>query len=379
MNDVREISVQDAYRLIRDKNAHVRLVDIREKEELATGYIEDAAFAPNSLINAKAAELFPEKHVPLVLYCASGRRSLIAAKMLRDMGYTDVTSMAGGFNAWVEAGYKFKADGVMTQDQIKRYSRQILLREIGEEGQLRLMRARVLLAGAGGLGCPAGLYLASAGVGTIGIVDSDKVDLSNIHRQVLHTTADIGRLKTDSAKDAIGRINPEVNVITYQERLTPDNALKIVNDFDIIIDGSDNFETKFLLNDTSFFAGKPYIFGGAVRFDGQASVFYPKGGGPCLRCMIPEIPPADSALTCGEVGVLGVVPGQIGLVQAAEALKLILKKGKSLMGRFYVYDCLEGDFKTFIIDRNPSCPLCGQNPTIRDLSGNYGGRCKRRQ
>jgi molybdopterin/thiamine biosynthesis adenylyltransferase/rhodanese-related sulfurtransferase len=379
MNDVREISVQDAYRLIRDKNAHVRLVDIREKEELATGYVEDAAFAPNSLINTKAAELFPEKHVRLVLYCASGRRSLIAAKMLRDMGYTDVTSMAGGFNAWVEAGYKFKTDGVMTQDQIKRYSRQILLHEIGEEGQLRLMRARVLLAGAGGLGCPAGLYLASAGVGTIGIVDSDKVDLSNIHRQVLHTTADIGRLKTDSAKDAIRRINPEVNVITYQERLTPDNALKIVNDFDIIIDGSDNFETKFLLNDTSFFAGKPYIFGGAVRFDGQASVFYPKGGGPCLRCMIPEIPPADSALTCGEVGVLGVVPGQIGLVQAAEALKLILKKGKSLMGRFYVYDCLEGDFKTFIIDRNPSCPLCGQNPTIRDLSGNYGGRCKRRQ
>lgn len=295
MNNVREISVVDAYRLIQDKNANVRIVDIREKGEIAIGYIEGAAFAPDSLISANTAEYFPDKQVRLVLYCASGRRSIAAAKMLQDMGYSDVASMKGGFNKWVETGYKFKTDGAMTQNQVKRYSRQILLNEVGEEGQLRLMRAKVLLVGAGGLGCPAGLYLASAGVGTIGIVDFDRVDLSNIHRQVLHAAADIGRPKTDSAKDAIGRINPEVNVIIYQERFTPDNALKIVNGFDIVIDGSDNFETKFLLNDTSFFAGKPYIFGGAVRFDGQASVFYPKGGGPCLRCMIPGIPPAGTS------------------------------------------------------------------------------------
>jgi len=297
MDGVREVSVQDAYRVIQDKNRDIRLIDIREKEELVTGYIEGAAFVPNSLIKVKPAEMLPEKNIPLVLYCASGRRSLIAAKMLQDMGYADVASMAGGFNAWVEGGYKFKTDGKMTRDQIKRYSRQILLHEIGEEGQLRLLRAKILLVGAGGLGCPAGLYLGSAGVGTIGIVDFDKVDLSNIHRQVLHATADIGRPKTDSAKEAIERINPEINIITYQERFTPDNALKIVNDFDLVIDGSDNFETKFLLNDAAFLSGKPYIFGGAVRFDGQASVFYPKGGGPCLRCMIPEIPPAGTAPT----------------------------------------------------------------------------------
>lgn len=297
MNDVREVSVQDAYRVIQDKNRDIRLIDIREKEELATGYIDGAAFVPNSILKVKPEELHTEKDVPLLLYCASGRRSLFAAKMLQDMGYADVASLAGGFNAWVETGYKFKTEGAMTQDQIKRYSRQILLHEIGEEGQLRLLRAKVLLVGVGGLGCPAGLYLASAGVGTIGIVDFDRVDLSNIHRQVLHATADIGRPKTDSAKEAIERINPEVNIITYQKRFTPDNALEIVNDFDLVIDGSDNFETKFLLNDAAFLSGKPYIFGGAVRFDGQASVFYPKGGGPCLRCMIPEIPPAGTAPT----------------------------------------------------------------------------------
>ena len=297
MNGVREVSVQDAHRDIQDKNRDIRFIDIREKEELATGYIDGAAFVPHSLIKIKHTNTLPEKNIPLVLYCASGRRSLSAAKMLQDLGYADVVSMAGGFNAWVEAGYEFETEGAMTRDQIKRYSRQILLHEIGEEGQLRLLRAKVLLVGAGGLGCPAGLYLASAGVGTIGIVDFDRVDLSNIHRQVLHATADIGRPKTDSAKDAIERINPEVNIITYQERFTPDNALEIVNDFDIVIDGSDNFETKFLLNDAAFLSGKPYIFGGAVRFDGQASVFYPKDGGPCLRCMIPEIPQAGTSPT----------------------------------------------------------------------------------
>jgi len=297
MNHNLEVSIHDVHRLIQDKDRHVRLIDIREKEELATGYIEGAVFAPNSSINNKVEEYFPEKHIPLVLYCASGRRSLIAANMLLKMGYTDVKSMAGGFNAWVEAGYKFKTDGKMTHEQIKRYSRQILIHEIGEEGQLKLLRARVLIVGAGGLGCPTGLYLASAGVGTIGIVDFDKVDLSNIHRQVLHATADIGRPKTDSARDAIHRINPDINIITFDKRFTPDNALEIVKDFDIIIDGSDNFETKFLLNDTAFLSGKPYIFGGAVRFDGQAGVFYPKAGGPCLRCMVPEIPPADTSPT----------------------------------------------------------------------------------
>lgn len=297
MDNVLEVSVHDVHRLIHDKTGKFRLIDIREKEELATGYIEGAEFAPNSIFKIKPEEYLPEKDIPSVLYCASGRRSLAAAKMLKDLGYIDVVSMAGGFNAWVEAGYKFKTDGKMTQEQTKRYSRQILIHEIGEEGQLKLLKARVLIVGAGGLGCPTALYLASAGVGTIGIVDFDSVDLSNIHRQVLHATFDVGRPKTDSAKDAIHRINPEVNIITYKKRLTPDNAFSIIKDFDIVIDGSDNFETKFLLNDAAFLSNKPYIFGGAVRFDGQASVFYPKAGGPCLRCMVPEIPPADTSPT----------------------------------------------------------------------------------
>jgi molybdopterin/thiamine biosynthesis adenylyltransferase len=260
----------------------------------------------------------------------------------------------------------------MTADQLKRYSRQILLGEVGEEGQLRMLRAKVLLVGAGGLGCPAGLYLGAAGVGTIGIVDSDKVDLSNIHRQVLHGVGDVGRLKVDSAKDAILRINPEVNVVTYPLRLSPENILPIIGEYDIVVDGSDNFGTKFLLNDAAFFTGKPYIFGGAVRFDGQVSVFYPKGGGPCLRCMIPHIPP-PGAPTCSEVGVLGVVPGQTGLMEAAEAVKHILGKGTLLLGRFLVYNCLGAEFKVFTVERDPSCPLCGGDPSIVDLSGPYPG------
>jgi len=363
-----EVSIHDVHHLVQNKDQPIRLIDIREKEELVTGYIEGAVFAPNSIVKIRPEEFLPEKDTPSVLYCTSGRRSLATAKMLKGMGYIDVVSMAGGFNAWIEAGYRFKTDGTMDQEQIKRYSRQILMHEIKEEGQQKLLKARVLIVGAGGLGCPTGLYLASAGVGTIGIVDFDRVGLSNIHRQVLHATADIGRPKTDSAKNAILRINPEVNIVTFEQRFTPDNALDIIKDFDVVIEGSDNFETKFLLNDAAFLSGKPYIFGGAVRFDGQASVFYPKGGGPCLRCMVPEIPPADTSPTSSEVGVLGVVPGLIGLVQAAEALKFILNIGDTLIGRFFVYNCLKADFKTFFVDRNPSCPLCGENPTIKGLS-----------
>lgn len=258
----------------------------------------------------------------------------------------------------------------MTPQQLRRYSRQILLKEMGEEGQLRLLQAKVLLVGAGGLGCPIALYLGAAGIGMIGLADYDKVDLSNIHRQVLHGTEDVGRPKVESAKDAIYRINPEVKVVTYEERIRSDNILSIMEGYDIVVDGSDNFATKFLLNDAAFLSGKPYVFGGAVRFDGQVSVFFPKAGGPCLRCMIPEIP--QSSPTCSQVGVLGIVPGQTGLMQAAEVVKLVINKGKPLIGRFLVYDCLEADFRVFTLTRSPSCPLCGDNPVITDLTGQYG-------
>ncbi len=260
----------------------------------------------------------------------------------------------------------------LTTDQQNRYSRQILLNEMGEEGQLKLLRSRVLIVGAGGLGSPIALYLAGAGIGTLGIVDSDLVDLSNLHRQILHATTDIGRPKTESARESMGAINPDIVINTYHERLTAHNGPEIMAGYDIIVEGSDNFATKFLLNDAAFFSGKPYVFGGAVRFDGQASVFFPKSGGPCLRCMIPEIPPASASLTCSQVGVLGIVAGQVGLIEAAEVVKLILGKGDPLVGRFLAYSCLDGEFRTFTVPKNPDCPLCSEKATIKDLSGYYG-------
>jgi molybdopterin/thiamine biosynthesis adenylyltransferase/rhodanese-related sulfurtransferase len=373
--EVKEISVIEVQRLLVDRNHRACLIDTREQNELVTGYIKDSLFIPDSTIKSKVQERLPDKTVPLILYCSEGIRSLYTAKVLKEMGYEDVCSMSGGLLAWAESGYDMESHGEFTADQIRRYSRQMILREIGEEGQLKILQAKVLLVGAGGLGCPIGLYLGAAGIGTIGIVDSDTVDMSNIHRQVLHGTADVGRPKVESARDAIIRINPEVHVLTYNERFTPENALSIVNDYDMVVDGSDNFSTKFLLNDTAFFAGKPYIFGGAVRFDGQAGVFFPKAGGPCLRCMTPEIPP-HAPPTCSDVGVLGLVPGHVGLTQATEVIKLIINKGTSLMGRFFVYDALHAEFRVFTISRNPACPLCGENPTIKSLKDrDYGFVC----
>jgi molybdopterin/thiamine biosynthesis adenylyltransferase/rhodanese-related sulfurtransferase len=285
-----EISVEETHQLIRKKEPIV-LLDIREKEEIALGYIEGATFVPQGLLGEKAEAILPDKSLPVVVYCAGGIRSLAAAKLLSEKGYTHVFSMAKGINGWKEAGYEIVSNSGLTQEQLTRYSRHLLLKEVGIEGQTKLLKAKVLLVGAGGLGCPAGLYLAAAGVGTIGIIDSDRVDLTNLQRQILHTTSDVGRLKTESAKDAIRRINPDVKVITYQERLTPQNALEIFPYYDIVIDGSDNFPTKYLVNDASFFTGKPYVYGGVFQFEGQASVFFPKEGSPCLRCLFPEPPP----------------------------------------------------------------------------------------
>jgi adenylyltransferase/sulfurtransferase len=242
-------------------------------------------------LDEKAESLLPNKDVPIIIYCAVGIRSLAAAKFLKKMGYTNVFSMAKGIEGWEAAGYEVVTDSELTPDQLTRYSRNILLKEVGKNGQVRLMEAKVLLVGAGGLGCPVGLYLAAAGVGTLGIIDSDNVDLTNLQRQILHSTYDVGRPKTESAKEAISRINPDVKVVTYQERLTHQNALDIFLDYDIIIDGSDNFPTKYLVNDACFFTEKPYVYGGVFKFEGQASVFFPKEGGPCLRCLFPEPPP----------------------------------------------------------------------------------------
>jgi len=285
-----EISVEEARERIKNADCNVRFVDIREEKERLIGYIGGALHLPNSILATCIEERLPDKGTPVVLYCASGNRSSRAAALMEGMGYGKVKSMAGGFNAWVEAGYDIVTKGALTADQINRYSRQMLLPEIGEEGQLKLLRSRVLLVGAGGLGSSIALYLAAGGIGALGIVDFDRVCLSNIHRQVLYGTSDVGRPKTESAMETLHRINPNIAVVIYQERFTSDNALKLVEAYDVVVDGSDNMETKFLLNDAAFFAGKPYIFGGAVGFSGQASVFFPKEGGPCMRCMIPEMP-----------------------------------------------------------------------------------------
>jgi adenylyltransferase/sulfurtransferase len=285
-----EISVEQTHQLLQNKEPVV-LLDIREEEEIAMGYIKGTLFLPQGRLEKEIENLLPDKDVPIVVYCAGGIRSLKAAKVMQEKGYKNVFSMAKGIDGWKAAGYKVVSDSELTRDQLTRYSRHILLKEVGEQGQVQLLKAKVLLVGAGGLGCPAGLYLAAAGVGTIGIIDSDRVDLTNLQRQILHGTSDVGRPKTESAKEAIGRINPDVKVIAYQERLTSQNALNIFPHYDIIVDGSDNFPTKFLVNDAAFLTGKPYVYGGVFQFEGQASVFFPKEEGPCLRCLFSEPPP----------------------------------------------------------------------------------------
>ncbi len=285
-----EVSVVEAHQQLQKKEPVV-LLDIREKEEIAMGYIKGATFLRQGLVGEKVETLLPDKNISVIVYCAGGIRSLAAAKLMKEKGYSHVFSMAKGIEGWKAAGYDVVSDSELTPDQLMRYSRHLLLKDVGMEGQIQFLKAKVLLVGAGGLGCPAALYLAAAGVGTLGIIDSDRVDLTNLQRQVLHGLADVGRPKTESAKEAIHRINPDVKVVTYQERLTPKNALEIFEEYDIIIDGSDNFPTKYLVNDASFFTGKPYIYGGVFQFEGQASVFFPKEGGPCLRCLFPEPPP----------------------------------------------------------------------------------------
>jgi len=288
--DVSEVSIEEVNRLIK-KGERMVFLDVREKEELSLGYLKDSIFIPRANLPDKVETLLPDKDAPIIVYCAAGVRSILAAKTLKEMGYTDVVSMREGIEGWKKAGYEVASNSGLTSQQLSRYSRHILLQEVGAEGQVQLLKAKVLLVGAGGLGCPIALYLAAAGVGTLGIIDDDRVDLTNLQRQILHRTSDVGRPKVESAKEAIARINPDVKVITYPERLTSENAIKVFGDYDIIVDGSDNFPTKYLVNDAAFFTKKPFVFGGVFQFEGQASVFSPGDGGPCLRCLFPEPPP----------------------------------------------------------------------------------------
>jgi molybdopterin/thiamine biosynthesis adenylyltransferase/rhodanese-related sulfurtransferase len=289
---VNEISVHEAHSLLQRGNPPVTLIDIRSRGS-ALGHIEGAHFISAEDLENASSDLPADKNSPILLYCASGILSSSTVRILQNMGYTNVHSIQGGFNAWRDLGFEVATDTDLTSSQLDRYSRNMLLEEVGSEGQARLLSASVLLVGAGGLGSPASLYLAAAGVGTIGIADFDTVELSNLNRQVVHGTADVGRLKTESARDAIYRLNPEVRVVTYEERLISRTILDVIRNYDVVMEATDNIKSKFLLNDACFFAGKPYVFGGAVRFVGQASVFHPKEGGGCLRCLFPR-PPEQS-------------------------------------------------------------------------------------
>jgi molybdopterin/thiamine biosynthesis adenylyltransferase len=342
------------------------LVDVREKNEWDEGYIPGATHVPKGYLEQRIEEVVPDKSQKVLLYCAGGVRSMYAGLTLKQMGYENVISLAGGFGQWKNSGLPVVQPRTLSQAQLKRYSRHLLVPEVGEQGQLKLLDARVLLIGAGGLGAPAALYLAAAGVGTIGIIDLDVVEESNLQRQVIHTTGRVGEYKAESARQAIEALNPDVKVVTYLDRLDETNVAQIIADYDVIIDGTDNFPTRYLLNDASLIARKPVIHGSVFRFEGQLTVFKPYEG-PCYRCLYPEPPPAELAPSCAEAGVLGVLPGVIGLLQSVEALKLILGIGEPLVGRMMMYDALAGEFSELSLYRDPNCPACGEHGHPEDL------------
>jgi molybdopterin/thiamine biosynthesis adenylyltransferase/rhodanese-related sulfurtransferase len=365
---VREIDVERARDLLDGAEPPV-LVDVRERNEWNQGHIPGAVLLPMGELESRIEEAAPDRSRPVILYCASGNRSARAARTLEELGYADAVSVAGGFTQWAERGYASELESSLEPDQVARYSRHLLIPEIDEPGQVRLLESRILLVGAGGLGSPAALYLAAAGVGTLGIVDADVVDASNLQRQVLHSTETLGVPKVRSATDAIRALNPDVDVVGYEERLTSESIDRILDhDWDVIVDGADNFPTRYLVNDASVWRDVPVVHGSIYRFEGQVTVFDPGGdeAGPCYRCLFPQPPPPELAPSCAEGGVLGVLPGVVGSLQANEALKLVLGIGEPLVGRLLLYDALEPSFTEVQIRRDPSCPVCGDEPTIRE-------------
>ena len=329
------------------------LVDVREPDETAQGVVPGSVQIVRGNLEAQVEARLPDKSTPLVVMCAGGVRSAFAAQTLQALGYADVTSMDGGFNRWKDEGRAWELPATLTADQRNRYSRHLLLPEVGEEGQQKLLAARVLLLGAGGLGSPAALYLAAAGVGTIGIIDMDVVDESNLQRQILHNLDRVGERKVESARQTLTAMNPDLEVLTYDERLGADNIMDILPGFDVVIDGADNFPSRYLLNDASVKLGIPVVHGSIFRFEGQVTVFDPLNG-PTYRDLLPEPPPPELAPSCAEAGVLGVLPGIIGSIQALEAIKLILELGDSLRGRLLAFDALEMSFREYKLNVDPA-------------------------
>ena len=335
-------------------------LDVRELDEYEQGTVPGAVFIPRGHLESQVENKVPKKDQPVVVYCAGGTRSAFAAETLEELGYTDVVSMSGGFGRWKDQGRPWITPAVLNPEQRTRYNRHVLLPEVGEAGQQKLLESKVLLLGAGGLGSPAAMYLAAAGVGTLGIVDMDVVDASNLQRQILHNVDRIGERKVDSAKKTLTALNPDVDVVTYDVRFGADNILDIIDGYDVIVDGTDNFPTRYLLNDASLIKRIPVVHGSIFRFEGQVTVFKPYEG-PCYRCMLPEPPPTELAPNCAEAGVLGVLPGIVGSIQALEAIKILLDLGDPLVGRLLAYDALEESFRTFKVRRDPQCPACGEN------------------
>ena len=364
--EIDEVDSTQALDSLRDSERGCVIVDVREREEWDEGHLPGAVHVPRGHLESRIESAAPDKSRPVLVYCASGNRSAFAAKTLEELGYDHVVSLAGGFTDWKRNGNPFEIPEALDESKRRRYSRHLLIPEVGEEGQLKLLQSRVLLIGAGGLGSPASLYLAAAGVGTIGIVDDDTVDETNLQRQIVHSTERLGDSKADSAKLTIEALNPDVTVKVFKERLTSENVDRILGEgWDVIVDGADNFPTRYLLNDASVWHRIPVVHGSIYRFEGQVTVFKPHEG-PCYRCLFPQPPPPELAPSCAEGGVLGVLPGVIGSLQANEGLKLALGIGEPLVGRLLMFDALAGAFTEIRLRRDPDCPVCGENPTITD-------------
>ena len=366
---IQEVDTQTASEKI--ESNQVVVLDVREPDEFEQGALKNVVHIPRGHLEAQVESKIVDKNSPVIVYCAGGVRSAFAAKTLQELGYANVMSMAGGFGKWKDEGREWSTPVQLSAEQRNRYQRHVLLPEVGVEGQAKLLASKVLLLGAGGLGSPAAMYLAAAGVGTIGIVDMDVVDASNLQRQILHNLDRVGDRKVDSAKKTLTMLNPDVNVVTYDTRLSAENVMQILAGYDVIVDGADNFPSRYLLNDASVKLGIPVVHGSIFRFEGMVSVFHPILG-PTYRDMVPEPPPAELAPSCAEAGVLGVLPGIVGSIQALEALKLILNLGESLIGKILAIDTTEMSFRTFKLQRDPKNAVTYDNRDkiqIRDLEG----------
>ncbi|HEY3815853.1 MAG TPA: molybdopterin-synthase adenylyltransferase MoeB [Polyangiaceae bacterium] len=386
MSDVRkrtkQVSLEELKRRL-DAGEKMTLVDVREKDEWRAGYIPGAVSIPRGFLEIQAEQKLPDKNARIVAYCAGGTRSALAAATLAELGYANVETANPGFVRWKDLGWPMEAPPQLTDAQRERYSRHILLPEVGEAGQAKLLKSKVLLLGAGGLGSPAAMYLAAAGVGTLGLVDADVVDSSNLQRQIIHATSRVGTPKVESAAKTIAELNPDVKVVPYMERLTSANVERLFADYEVVVDGTDNFPTRYLVNDASVWMGKPVAHGSIFRFDGQVTTFIsdkaakklgmPEAG-PCYRCLYPEPPPPHLAPSCQEAGVLGILCGIIGTLQATEAIKILLGRGTTLAGRLLTYDSLKMKFRELRLRRDPHCPVCGPKPSITSYI-DYEGFC----